>query len=189
MEKKEMTAYTCHYDSPLGGITLGSDGTALAGLWFDGQKFFGNPFPEMLSAAGGPLPVFEETCRWLDIYFRGGIPDFTPSLTLHGSDFRQAVWKILLEIPYGQTVTYGWIAGRLAAERGGEQMSAQAVGGAVGRNPVSLIVPCHRVIGAGGRLTGYAAGLDRKAWLLAHERDNLGTFRTHPQPFTGFPYT
>lgn len=161
-----MKLYIRHYDSPLGRMTLESDGTSLSGLGFDGQN---------RSSAGGlvtgsSLPVFEETCRWLDIYFQGGIPDFTPALALHGSDFQQTVWKILLEIPYGQTVTYGWIAGRLSSTRDGGRMSAQAVGGAVGRNPVALIVPCHRVIGAGGRLTGYAAGLDRKAWLLAHEQ-------------------
>ena len=156
-----MKLYIRHYDSPLGRMTLESDGTSLSGLGFDGQN---------RSGAGSSLPVFEETCRWLDSYFRGDIPGFTPALALHGSDFQQTVWKILLKIPYGQTVTYGWIAGRLAAERGSGRMSAQAVGGAVGHNPVALIVPCHRVIGAGGRLTGYAAGLDRKAWLLAHEQ-------------------
>lgn len=161
-----MKLYTWHYDSPLGRMTLESDGMSLIGLRFDGQNRFGTGG----LVTGSSLPVFEETCRWLDCYFRGDIPDFTPALTLHGSDFQQTVWKILLEIPYGQTVTYGWIAGRLAAERGSGRMSAQAVGGAVGRNPVALIVPCHRVVGAGGRLTGYAAGLDRKAWLLAHER-------------------
>lgn len=175
-----MVLYTWYYHSPLGGITLGSDGTALAGLWFNGQKRYGNPFPALTSAAVScqfetRLPVFGETCRWLDSYFRGEIPDFTPPLALHGSDFRQAVWKILLEIPCGQTVTYGWIAGRLAAAHGGGRMSAQAVGGAVGHNPVSLIVPCHRVVGAGGNLTGYAGGLDRKTWLLAHEKTILSS--------------
>lgn len=161
-----MKLYTWYYDSPLGRITLESDGTSLSGLRFDGQNRFGAGGP----VTGSSLPVFEETCRWLDSYFRGEIPDFSPALALYGSDFQQTVWKILLEIPYGQTVTYGWIAGRLAAERASGRMSAQAVGGAVGRNPVALIVPCHRVVGAGGRLTGYAAGLDRKAWLLAHEQ-------------------
>lgn len=161
-----MKLYTGYYDSPLGRMTLESDGTSLSGLGFDGQ----NRSDAGDLVTGSSLPVFEETCRWLDSYFRGEIPDFTPALALHGSDFQQTVWKILLEIPYGQTVTYGWIAGRLAAERGSGRMSAQAVGGAVGRNPVALIVPCHRVVGAGGRLTGYAAGLDRKAWLLAHEQ-------------------
>lgn len=162
-----MKLYTWYYDSPLGRITLESDGTSLSGLGFDGQNRSGAGS----LVTGSSLPVFEETCRWLDSYFRGEIPDFSPALALYGSDFQQTVWKILLEIPYGQTVTYGWIAGRLAAERGSGRMSAQAVGGAVGRNPVALIVPCHRVVGAGGRLTGYAAGLDRKAWLLAHEQD------------------
>ena len=175
-----MSLYTWRYDSPLGGITLGSDGSALSGLWFDGQKIYGAPFPEMTSPAvshrfEARLPVFEESCRWLNTYFRGGIPDFTPPLALHGSEFRKAVWRILLEIPCGQTVTYGWIAERLTAERGDGRMSAQAVGGAVGHNPVSLIVPCHRVVGADGRLCGYAAGIERKTWLLVHEKNILSS--------------
>ena len=115
-------------------------------------------------------------CRWLNVYFSGREPDFTPKLHLIGSDFRQAVWALLLQIPYGQTVTYGQLAARLAAERGLARMSAQAVGGAVGRNRISLIIPCHRVLGADGSLTGYAGGLDRKAKLLALEGVDMRHF-------------
>ena len=156
-----------HYASPLGGLTLASDGEALTGLWFDGQRSFG----DTLSGDGEEraLPVFSQADRWLDCYFSGRAPASAPPLRLRGTPFRTAVWEILRAIPFGETVTYGEIAGRLAAERG-LRTSARAVGGAVGRNPVSLIVPCHRVVGSGGRLTGYAGGLERKAWLLAMER-------------------
>ena len=159
--------------SPLGSITLACDGTALTGLWFDGQRHFG----ETLS--GGytekMLPVFEEADRWLDLYFSGRIPDFTPPLALRGSAFRKAVWAFLLTVPYGKTVTYGQIASRIAGRSGAGHASARAVGGAVGHNPVSLIVPCHRVIGADGCLTGYAGGLDRKKHLLRMEQDAGGS--------------
>lgn len=159
--------YTHHCDTPLGGMTLASDGEALTGLWFDGQKYFGSTlFPEFEKR---DLPVFEDTLRWLDIYFSGKEPGFTPRLCLRGSAFRIAVWEILLSIPYGQTMTYGEIAERLARQSGLPRMSAQAVGGAVGHNPISIIVPCHRVVGADGRLTGYAGGLERKARLLELE--------------------
>ena len=156
-----------HYDSPLGGITLRSDGYALTGLCFDGQQYSGDtsgPGPDVRQ-----LRVFDETCRWLDLYFQGKDPGFTPVLRLHGTPFRMAVWEILRKIPYGRTMTYGEIATSLAVRQGRRTMSAQAVGGAVGHNPISLIIPCHRVIGAGGVLTGYAAGLDRKARLLQIE--------------------
>ena len=155
---------TCHYSSPLGSITMASDGTSLTGLWFDGQKFFGSTLPPVTET--GDLPVFEETRRWLDLYFQGKQPDFTPPLTLEGSPFRQAVWKILLTIPYGHTMTYGGIARQM----GNTKMSAQAVGGAVGHNPISIIVPCHRVLGSGGCLTGYAAGIAVKQALLDLEQ-------------------
>lgn len=155
------------YRSPLGIIVLESDGEALTGLWFDGQRYAGTALHETVADAA--LPVFEETAAWLDVYFGGRAPDITPSLRLDGTPFQQGVWKILRAIPYGQTVSYGEIALRIARQTGREKMSAQAVGGAVGRNPVSLIVPCHRVIGADGRLTGYAGGVDRKAWLLRLE--------------------
>lgn len=159
--------YIWHYDSPLGGMTMGSDGESLTGLWFDGQKFFRDTLCE--TAAKKQLPVFEDTCRWLDIYFSGRNPGFMPSLKLSGTPFRMSVWRILLSIPYGHTLTYGDIARQIAAERGVHTMSAQAVGGAVGHNPISIIVPCHRVIGTDGSLTGYAGGMDRKIWLLRHE--------------------
>jgi len=160
----------CVYASPLGGITLASDGEALTGLWFEGQKHFGAG----LSAeyAERRLPVFDDACRWLDLYFGGGKPDFTPPLRLRGSGFARAVWAELLAIPYGGAASYGEIARRVAEKTGRAHPSARAVGAAVGRNPVSLIVPCHRVIGAGGSLTGYAGGLWRKEYLLKMEREN-----------------
>ena len=159
---------THHYDSPLGSITMASDGRALTGLWFDGQKHFA----ETLSPdhAEKNLPVFEEAGRWLNLYFSGRIPDFAPALAPEGSPFRKAVWKILLTIPFGETMTYGQVAERIARETGTGRMSAQAVGGAVGHNPISLIIPCHRVVGAGGRLTGYAGGPERKERLLQLEQ-------------------
>ena len=161
-----------HTDSPLGGITIASDGAALTGLWFDGQKNYGGKLDK--NCAEKPLPVFEEANRWLDTYFSGKVPDFTPPLSLRGTAFQLAVWEILLTIPYGRTITYGQVAGAVAARLGLPRMSAQAVGGAVSRNPVSLIVPCHRIIGADGSLTGYAGGLDRKHRLLQLERAEPG---------------
>jgi len=159
--------YTYPYPSPLGGITLASDGTALTGLWFDGQAHFASTLPAEHEER--TLPVFRQAEQWLDVYFSGRAPDFTPPLHLRGTPFQRAVWDLLLEIPFGRTVTYGELAARLAKQRGADRMSARAVGAAVGRNPISLIVPCHRVVGAGGRLTGYAGGLDKKARLLALE--------------------
>ena len=157
--------YTCHYVSPLGGITLASDGEALTGLWFDGQKHF----PSVLVREQKSLPVFEEAVKWLDLYFSGKDPGFTPKLCLRSTPFREAVWEMLRSIPFGKTVTYGEIAARLAGERGLVKSSARAVGGAVGHNPISLIIPCHRVVGAGGRLTGYAGGIEKKRFLLSLE--------------------
>lgn len=159
--------YITHYQSPLGGITMASDGTALTGLWFDGQKYFASTLGADYKEKD--LPVFTESKRWLDIYFSGREPNFTPPLSLNGSAFRMAVWQILQSIPYGQTITYGDIAKQLAAQQNKARMSAQAVGGAVGHNPISIIVPCHRVIGAGGSLTGYAGGIDKKVQLLELE--------------------
>jgi methylated-DNA-[protein]-cysteine S-methyltransferase len=159
--------YTSTYASPLGGITLASDGEGLTGLWFDGQKYFADTLePEHEEK---DLPVFRQAKEWLDCYFSGKDPGFTPPLPLRGSEFRMAVWGILQEIPYGQVTTYGEIARKIAKQKGQETMSAQAVGGAVGRNPVSLIVPCHRVVGTGGSLTGYAGGVDKKIRLLELE--------------------
>ena len=159
--------YTHHYESPLGGITLGSDGEALIGLWFDGQKYFGDTLREPWEEK--TLPIFEETDRWLTIYFSGKAPEFTPKLAMRTTAFRRTVWEIMLSIPFGQTMTYGQIA-RLAAQRMGiPRMSAQAVGGAVGHNAISLIIPCHRVMGTDGSLTGYAGGIDKKSRLLEME--------------------
>ena len=139
---------------------MASDGNALCGLWFDGQRFFASTLGEHETR---DLPLFRETCRWLDVYFSGRDPGFTPPLSLGGTPFLRTVWEELLRIPFGKTVTYGEIADRIGAL---SRTSARAVGGAVGHNPVSLIVPCHRVVGAGGALTGYAGGLDLKRRLL-----------------------
>ena len=163
--------YTAHYDSPLGGITLSSDGEALLGLWFDGQKLFASTLAPDHEARA--LPVFDLAKRWLEVYFSGRAPGFTPPLRMVSTAFRRAVWNILLAIPFGRTMTYGEVAAELARREGLPRMSAQAVGGAVGHNPISLIVPCHRVIGADGSLTGYAGGLERKRRLLALEGAEL----------------
>ena len=160
--------YTCFYKSPLGGITMASDGTALTGLWFDGQKYFAEGIEP--DAEEKKLPVFDE------IYFGGRRPDFTPPLNLEGTAFRKEVWQLLLQIPYGQTTTYGELAAQLAAHNGLKRMSAQAVGGAVGHNPISIIVPCHRVVGTGGSLTGYAGGLAKKLALLKLEGIDTAKF-------------
>lgn len=162
--------YIQHYQSPLGDILLAADEAGLVGLWFDGQKYFGNSLPAEHYAQA--TPVLAEAVRWLDLYFAGQVPDFTPPLHPAGSEFRQAVWKILLQIPYGQTITYGDIARQLAAQQGG-RVSAQAVGGAVGHNKISIIIPCHRVVGASGSLTGYAGGIDRKIRLLELEHTDM----------------
>ena len=152
--------YTHLYISPLGGITLSCDGDALTGLWFDGQRHFA----ETLSPSHEErfLPVFGNAERWLDLYFSGKIPDFTPPLRPRGTAFRRAVWDVLLTIPCGRTVTYAHVARLLGS-------SARAVGGAAARNPISLIIPCHRVLGADRSLTGYAGGTERKRALLTLE--------------------
>lgn len=163
--------YTNHYDSPLGGITLASDGDALVGLWFDGQKYFDDTLTQAHNYA--ELPIFEQTRLWLDTYFTGREPGFTPKLRMKGSPFRCRVWESLLRIPYGKTTTYAAIAKKIAAEQGLKSMSAQAVGGAVGHNSISLIIPCHRVVGTSGNLTGYAAGIDKKICLLRLEHADI----------------
>lgn len=159
--------YIHYYQSPLGEIILTSDGKSLTGLSYD--------FPKMLLPyfIEKPLPIFTETDRWLDIYFSGKNPDFTPKLHLKVTGFRKMVWDILLTIPFGQTITYGEIASRIAKQRGIPRMSAQAVGGAVGHNPIALIIPCHRVVGANGSLTGYAGGIDKKEQLLRLEQVDM----------------
>lgn len=160
-----------HYDSPLGGITLASDGKALTGLWFDGQKYFGSTLTQ--NQEQKELPVFEQTRQWLALYFNGKEPDFTPPLSMNTTPFREAVWKIMLTIPYGKTMTYKEIAKEIARQRGMKRMSAHAVGGAVSHNPISMIIPCHRIVGTNGSLTGYAGGIDRKVQLLTMEKADM----------------
>ena len=158
--------YTSHYASPLGGMTLVSDGTALVGLYFDGQKYAAEGLDATHTQKN--LPIFEEARRWLDVYFSGRKPDFTPPTAPAGTAFQQSVWEILRTIPYGETTTYGAIARRIE-QNTGCRMSAQAVGGAVGRTPISILIPCHRVVGTNGSLTGYAGGIDKKERLLQWE--------------------
>ena len=165
--------YTSEYQSPLGSITLAADENGIIGLWIYGQKHFGEKMPKEI--AKKETPDIAAAKRWLDIYFGGNNPDFMPSLNPIGSEFQLKVWDILLKIPYGTTLTYGEISKTLAKERGGK-MSAQAVGGAVGRNPISIIIPCHRVVGADGNLTGYAGGIDKKVGLLTLEGVNMKNF-------------
>ena len=155
------------YSSPIGGITLASNGKELTGLWFDGQKYFADNLPKEHEEKD--LPIFAETKKWLDIYFSGKAPDFTPPVATDGiSSFRRRVWEIMLEIPFGKTLSYGEIAKRIERETG-KRASAQDVGGAVGHNSVSLVIPCHRVVGANGSLTGYAGGIDKKIALPKRE--------------------
>ena len=163
--------YIYRYRSPLGAITLASNGRELTGLWFDGQKYDRHTLTAGYREK--TLSVFDETKRWLDCYFKGEAPDFTPPLALDSSPFRIEVWGILKKIPYGKTMTYGQIAKELAEWHGLSRMSAQAVGGAVGHNPISLIIPCHRVVGSNGSLTGYAGGIDRKVALLKLEQADM----------------
>ncbi|MBR2836514.1 MAG: methylated-DNA--[Coriobacteriales bacterium] len=153
------------------GITLASNGEALIGLWFDNQKYFAEALDDVHEEKD--LPIFEQTKKWLDIYFSGKEPDFIPPLMMKTTSFRRAVWEIMLTIPYGKTMTYGEIAQRIAEQKGIRQMSAQAVGEAVGHNSISLIIPCHRVVGTNGSLTGYAGGIDKKEKLLALEKTNM----------------
>lgn len=166
--------YTQHYNSPLGGILLAADETGLTGLWLDGAKYFADNLPEAHTEQ--ETPILLEAKHWLDLYFAGNKPDFMPPLHPIGSAFRQAVWNILLQIPYGQTMTYGEIARQLAKKQGRARMSAQAVGGAVGHNKISILIPCHRVVGTNGSLTGYAGGLDKKIKLLELEQADMHGF-------------
>lgn len=172
-----MIAYSEYGAGSIGTLTLVSDegGAALAGCWFENDRFFDGRHA-MKMERNDDLPVFQQTRVWLDRYFGGKRPD--PGelpLAPQGSAFRQRVWRILLQIPYGQTMTYGAIAARLAAESGGK-MSAQAVGGAVGHNPIGIIIPCHRVMGAKGNLTGFGGGLSVKVRLLEHEGVDMEGF-------------
>lgn len=166
--------YIHYYKSPLGGITLASNGEALTGLWFDDQKYFGDTLSK--DCTQKELLIFEQSERWLDLYFSGKSPGFTPSLSMETTPFRKSVWEIILAIPFGQTMTYGEIAAQIAQRKGLTRMSAQAVGGAVGHNSISLIIPCHRVVGTDGSLTGYAGGIDKKIQLLTLEKANMSMF-------------
>lgn len=168
-----MKLYYTYYRSPLGKITLTSDRKNLSGLYLPGQK------PKLLKELTylkADLPIFQMVAQWLNSYFNGIVPSFTPPLQLLGTPFQQAVWKIVQQIPFGQNITYGHIARCVAQQTGKSHMSAQAVGQAVGHNPIAIIVPCHRVLGADGSLTGYAGGLANKILLLEIEGVNAARF-------------
>ena len=166
--------YISHYQSPLGGILLAADEIGLTGLWFEGQKYFALYLDKEHEEK--EVPVFETAKRWLDIYFAGNEPDFQVPLHFTGTEFQNEVWEILCSIPYGKTITYGEIAKKIAEKRGLERMSAQAVGGAVSHNEISVIVPCHRVVGTNGSLTGYAGGIEKKVALLKLEKADMEEF-------------
>ena len=159
--------YITYYDSPIGNITIASDGVKITGLWFDSQK----PDDSVLTKdyVEGDIRVFDRAKEWLDIYFSGRDPGFMPPLKVNATPFRKRVCEIMLTIPYGETITYGEIAKKLADEKGIEKMSAQAVGSAVGHNPISIMIPCHRVIGANSTIGGYTGGTDIKVELLKLE--------------------
>lgn len=168
--------YIQYYESPMGKILLGADDQGLTGLWLEGQKYFANYLdPEHEER---DCEAFEQTRAWLDLYFRGENPGFLPPIHMIGTSFQKEIWEILLQIPYGKLTTYGKIADQIAEKRGIAHMSAQAVGGAVGHNEISIIIPCHRVVGTNGSLTGYAGGIDKKIYLLTLEgADMSGLFR------------
>lgn len=170
MERK-ISNFIWEYTSPIGKLVLASDGECLTGLWLEGQKYFAAGLSDDYTKE--QLPVFKQAKKWLDIYFEGEEPDFSLPLNPAGSPFRQLVWNVLCKIPYGQVMSYGEIARAVARELDKDTMSAQAVGGAVGHNPISIIIPCHRAVGADGSLTGYAGGLDNKIKLLELEHVNM----------------
>lgn len=162
-------SYSTHYSSPLGRIMLASDGANIIGLWLEGQKYFAATMTEK-TVEKENLPVFIAAKSWLDRYFSGEKPAISElPLAPRGGEFRRTVWNILCQIPYGEVTTYGKIAKEIAGRMRKESMSGQAIGGAVGHNPISIIIPCHRVVGANGSLTGYAGGIDKKRRLLEHE--------------------
>lgn len=166
--------YQTELDSPLGKLTAISDGEALLGLWFVGQKFDRRCFEtceELVEKV--ELNVFEHTQKWLTAYFAGDMSVAMPLLRPQGTAFQQEVWQLLRTIPAGKTVTYGELAQQIAKHRGQKHFSAQAIGGSVGRNPISLLIPCHRVLGSDGSLTGYAGGVERKQALLQSEGVNI----------------
>ena len=164
--------YAAKIQTPMGNVLLASDGKNLIGLWFAGQKYYGDSMDSSIEYKDG-LPVFFQTKKWLERYFAGEMPAASElPLAPAGSEFRKSVWTMLCHIPYGQTRTYGDIAAQVTMQRG-KKTSARAVGGAVGHNPISIIIPCHRVMGANGSLTGYAGGIERKQQLLAAEGVDL----------------
>jgi len=161
--------YFSYYESPLGRMLLGGTEEGLSGLWISEQKYYAATMDEEMTQRDD-LPLFEQTKKWLDRYFNKEQPDPKElKLDPKGTDFRKTVWDILLKIPYGRTTSYGAIAKSITESRKGRKTSARAVGGAVGHNPISIIIPCHRVVGSDGSLTGFASGLDKKVWLLQHE--------------------
>ena len=168
--------YSTRYVSPLGAMLVASDDDNLVGLWIEGQKYFGGTVSGEFSEKDDQ-PVLKAARKWLDAYFAGKKPAVSDlPLAPAGGEFRREVWKILCDIPYGAVITYGEIAGKMAAAMGKKSMSAQAVGGAVGHNPISVIIPCHRVVGSGGSLTGYAGGIDKKIALLTLEGVDVSRF-------------
>lgn len=166
--------YLMSYSSPLGVLTVASDGESITGVWTEEQKYFAAGLPKD-AVTEETLPVFDLARKWLDSYFKGEEPQVIVPLSPQGSDFRQSVWKILLAIPYGELTTYGEIAKQIAKQTGKEKMSAQAIGGAVGHNPISILIPCHRVVGTNGSLTGYAGGLEKKIQLLQLEKTDMSS--------------
>lgn len=173
LSKELKMYYSTNYKSPMGDILIASNEDSIIGLWIDEQKYIDNTMPKDLVEAGD-IPILQEAIAWLDDYFAGKKPELSKlSLAPVGGEFRQQVWQLLLEIPYGELTTYGRIAKEVARRMGKDRMSAQAVGGAVGHNPISIIIPCHRVIGSNGSLTGYAGGLDMKIKLLDLEGVNM----------------
>ena len=169
-----MDRCTCAYPSPLGEITLACQDDCLTGLWFDGQKYFASTLAP--GSRTGSTPVLDETRAWLDCYFKGEDPGPLPSLALQGTAFQREVWALLLQIPRGQVTTYGRLAKQIACKHGLSALPSRAVGSAVGRNPISILVPCHRVLGTDGALRGYAGGLDRKKALLSLEKADQTNF-------------
>uniref|UniRef100_UPI0033410B74 methylated-DNA--[protein]-cysteine S-methyltransferase n=1 Tax=Castellaniella defragrans TaxID=75697 RepID=UPI0033410B74 len=171
-----MTYFSAYYDSPLGRIMLGAQGEKLVGLWLEGQKYFADTVDGEF-VENPDLPILSSAAKWLDAYFAGKKPVISSlALAPQGSAFRQQVWRILCDIPYGQYLSYGEIARKIAARTGRKSMSGRAVGGAVGHNPISIIIPCHRVVGSGGSLTGYSGGIRKKIKLLELEGVDMSGF-------------
>lgn len=165
--------YTSNYKSPIGNLLIASKENKLVGLWIENQKYYLSNFKDKIIETEN-LEILVKTKKWLDRYFKGEKPDISElEINLIGSEFRKSVWEILKNIPYGEVITYNDIAKELAKQKGIKKMSAQAVGGAVGHNPISIIIPCHRVVGSNGSLTGYAGGIKKKIYLLEHEKVNM----------------